>query len=83
VALLACGRNPDADRITIEAFQKHLVRELHDTGFEPAFGLMELQQRPLVAVMTFLEPEDQTDRLVLALSDRCFAAAYFRYHQLA
>jgi hypothetical protein len=83
VALLACGKNPDADRITFEAFQKHLVRELHDTGFEPAFGLMELKQRPLVAVMTFLEPEDEVDRLVLALCDRCFAAAFFRYHQLA
>src|SRR4051812_38913815 len=83
VALLATGVNPEADHITFDAFQKHLLRELHGTPFEAGFGLMEVQQRPLVAAMTFIEPDDKVDQLVLALADRCFAAAYFRYHHLA
>jgi hypothetical protein len=83
MGLLACGINPDADHVTLETFQKHLLRELRGTEYEPAFALMDLKQRPLVAVFSFLEPEDKTDQLVLALADRCFAAAYFRYHSLA
>jgi hypothetical protein len=82
VALLASGKNPDADHLTLDAFQKHLVRELHNTEFEPAFELMDLRPRPLVAVISFLEPTDKIDQLVLALADRCFAAAYFRYQNL-
>jgi hypothetical protein len=83
VGLLATGIEPDADTITFDAFQKHLLRELHGTPFEPAFALMEIKDRPLIATMTFLDPPDKTDQLVLALADRCFAAAYFRYHSLA
>src|SRR4051812_30262326 len=83
IGLLACGLDPDADHITFDVFQKHLLRELHGTEFEAGFGLMELKQRPLVAAMTFIEPEDKIDQLVLALADRCFAAAFFRYHHLA
>jgi hypothetical protein len=83
IGLLATGINPEADHITFDAFQKHLLRELHGTQFEAGFGLMELKQRPLVAAMTFIEPEDKIDQLVLALADRCFAAAFFRYHHLA
>jgi hypothetical protein len=82
VALLASGKNADADHLTLDAFQKHLVRELHNTQFEPAFELMDLRQRPLVAVISFLEPTDKIDQLVIALADRCFAAAYFRYQNL-
>ena len=26
--------------MTLETFQRHLLRELHDTGFEPAFALV-------------------------------------------
>jgi hypothetical protein len=37
----------------------------------------------VVVTVVFLQPEDQTDQLVLALGERCFGAAYFRYHNLA
>jgi hypothetical protein len=83
LALLAAGLSPDADRLTLDAFQTHLLRELHGTPFEAAFGLRELDQRPLVAVVGFLTPPEQVDQLLVALADRCFAAAYFRYLNLA
>ena len=83
LSLLATGLNPEADRLTLEAFQHHQLRELHDTGIEPAFHLMELTQRPLVATINFRDPDDPTARPVAALADRCFAASYFRFHQLA
>src|ERR1700709_121931 len=41
ISLLATGLNADADWLTLGAFQHHQLRELHDTGFEPAFHLME------------------------------------------
>ena len=82
-ALLASGINPDADRLTLEAFQKHLLRELHNTQHEPSFAMMEIKERPLVAVVPFEEPQCKTDQLLAALTDRCFAAAYFRYLNLA
>ena len=83
LSLLATGLNPDADRLTLEAFQRHLLREWHDTGFEPAFALLDLVERPLIATINFLSPGEQGDQILVALADRCFAAAYFRYHQLA
>jgi hypothetical protein len=83
LALLVSGINPEADRLTLEAFQKHQLRELHDTQFEPSFALMEIAQRPLVAVVPFAEPKEQIEQLATALADRCFAAAYFRYLNLA
>ena len=83
VALLCCGLSPEADRLTLEAFQTHLLRELHGTPFEPAFALLEIAQRPLVVVVPFLEPSNQVDQFLVALADRCFAAAFFRYHHLA
>jgi hypothetical protein len=84
LALLASGINPDADRLTLEAFQTHLLRELHGTPYEPAFGLREVGAgRPLVAVVAFAAPSEQTDQVLVALADRCFAAAYFRYLNLA
>ena len=83
LGLLVSGINAAADHLTLEAFQKHLLRELHDTEHEPSFALMEIPQRPLVAVVPFSEPSDPTDQLVTALADRCFAAAYFRYLNLA
>lgn len=82
LSLLASGKNPEADQITFNAFQSHLLRELRDTGFEPAFGLMELTQRPIVATINFASPKDQASQLVAALADRCFGASYFRYLQL-
>jgi hypothetical protein len=83
ISLLASGLDPNADHVTLEAFQHHLLREQHDTGVEPSFALMELKQRPVVATINFRSPEDQGDQLVAALSDRCFAASYFRYQNLA
>jgi hypothetical protein len=56
---------------------------LHDTGVEPSFALMDLEQRPVVATINFKSPEEHADQLVAALSDRCFAASYFRYQNLA
>lgn len=83
LAILASGMNPDADHLTLEAFQTHLLRELHGTPFEPAFGLREVADRPLVAIVAFAAPPDQVDQVLVALADRCFAAAYFRYLNLA
>lgn len=83
VSLLVSGLVPEADAITLAAFQRHLLSELHDTGYEPAFELMEIPERPLVATIGFNDPATEVDRMVLALADRCFAAAFFRYHGLA
>ena len=83
LGLLASGVNPEADRLTLDAFQKHLLRELHGTAFEPAFGLSDAPQRPLVAVVPFTAPHEPEEQLVVALADRCFAAAYFRTLNLA
>jgi hypothetical protein len=79
VSLLASGLSPDADALTLQVFQQHLVKELHDTGFEPAFSLLELLQRPLLATVMFQAPAEREDRVSIAVTDRCFAAAYFRY----
>jgi len=83
LAILASGINVEADHLTLEAFQTHLLRELHGTPYEPAFGLREVADRPLVAVVAFAAPPEQTDQVLVALADRCFAAAYFRYLNLA
>ena len=83
VSLLACGIERDADHITLEAFQKHLLRELRDTSYEPAFALMDLSERPLVATINFAAPAQPRDQMMVAIADRCFAAAYFRTHDLA
>ena len=83
LSLLATGIDPDADQITLGAFQSHLLHQLHDTGIEPAFALLNLPERPLVATVNFLSPPDEMDRFAVALADRCFAAVYFRYHHLA
>jgi len=83
VSLLASGLNLESDQITLQAFQRHLLTELRDTGYEPAFALLDLRQRPLVATVAFASPPDPYRQLLVALADRCFAAAYFRYLQLA
>ena len=83
VSLLASGVSENTDTLTLETFQRHLLRELHDSGFEPAFALIELKERPLSATFNFKTPDAQIDRLVTALADRCFAAAYFRFQGLA
>lgn len=83
LSLLAAGMDAEADHITLDTFQRHLLRELRDTGYEPAFGLMDLKQRPLIATINFASPQNPKDQLLTALSDRCFAAAYFRMLGLA
>ena len=83
LAILASGVNVEADHLTLEAFQTHLLRELHGTPYEPAFGLREVAERPLVAVVAFAAPSEPVEQVLVALADRCFAAAYFRYLNLA
>ncbi len=83
LSILASGKDASADHLTFEAFQLHLLRELHDTGVEPGFALMDLKVRPTIATVNFQSPENQGDQLVAALSDRCFAASYFRFQNLA
>ena len=61
----------------------HLVRELHDTGYEPAFDLMNISDRPLLASIHFRPPAQPQDQQLFALADRCFAASYFRKMGLA
>jgi hypothetical protein len=78
LSLIASGLDPDGDHLTLDAFQRHSFRELHDTGFEPSFDLIELKQRPLLATIGLIVPKNEQDRGVFALADRCFAAAYFR-----
>jgi hypothetical protein len=83
LALACSGLDPAADQITLQAYQNHLLHELHDTGYEPAFSLLDLKDRPLLATVNFLSPPDPADKLLVALADRCFAAAFFRYLSLA
>lgn len=83
VSLLASGVTESTDTVTLATFQRHLLRELRDTGYEPAFALVELTERPLSATFNFLTPQREVDRLVAALADRCFAASYFRFQGLA
>lgn len=83
LSLVLSGLKPDADLLTLAAFQQHMLRKLHDTGYEPAFSLLELNERPLAAIIDFHSPPDENERWLVALADRCFAAAYFRYLQLA
>jgi hypothetical protein len=83
LSLFASGKAAEADRLTFAAFQQHLLRELRDTPYEPAFALMDLEQRPLVATFNFTSPPELAPRAVTALADRCFAASYFRYQGLA
>ena len=72
ISLLASGQNPQADQLTLAAFQTHLLRELHDTGVEPSFALLDLKPRPVVATINFKSPDEQADQLIAALADRCF-----------
>lgn len=83
VSVLCSGISEDADRVTLQTLQVHLLRELRDTGYEPAFGLMELPERPLAATINFKSPSQPADQQLAALADRCFAASYFRFLGLA
>lgn len=82
LSLLASGKDAEADRITFGVFQRYLLQELHDTGYEPAFDLVELANRPMVATFNIFSPPEAADQMATALADRCFAASYFRYQGL-
>jgi hypothetical protein len=83
LSFVVCGRNAETDASTLGAFQRHLINELKDTGYEPGFGLLEIVERPLLATINFRSPDESPEQLRLALADRCFAAAYFRQQGLA
>jgi hypothetical protein len=83
ISMLASGLNADSDRLTLEAFQRFALQELHDSGFEPSFQLMGIPERPLLATVGLFPPAEPRDRWLFALADRCFAAAYFRRLGLA
>ena len=83
VSLACSGLDEDADRITLDAYQRHLLHELRDTGYEPAFSLIHLRERPLLATVSFATPAEPADKILVALADRCFAAAFFRFLSLA
>jgi len=83
LSLVASGLGPSGDTLTIQVFQQHLLHELHDTGSEPGFGLLDLHKRPLIATTLLIPPKSPEVQFRTALLDRCFGAAYFRYHGLA
>ena len=83
LSVLLCGTEPDRGADTLQPIQNYLLRELHDTGYEPAFDLMHIPERPLSATLNLRAPEERSDQLVFALADRCFAASYFRKMGLA
>lgn len=83
ISLLVAGLDPRGDAFTLQALQDRLVRQLHDTGHEPAFDLAALSERPLVASVHLRAPPAPDERAAFALADRAFAAAYFRCQGLA
>lgn len=83
LSVLASGISATSDRTTLDAIQSRIIRELHDSGVEPAFGFINLKERPLVATLTLADPSLSTNQVIVALADRCFAASYFRLLQLA
>ena len=83
VSIACSGLDEEADRITLQAYQRQLLLELRDTGYEPAFSLVHLRERPLLATINLATPEEDADKLLVALADRCFGAAFFRYLSLA
>lgn len=82
LSLLATGIDPQADDVTLNALQKHLLRELRDTPHEPAFSLLSIPQRPLLATLVFADPPTPRGQHLAAITDRCLAASFFRYHGL-
>ena len=77
VSVLAATEQTDAATFTV--LQQHLVRQLRQTRHEPAFDLLQIKQRPLLATITFSCPDEPGQQMVRALADRAFAAAYFRF----
>jgi hypothetical protein len=79
LSVLASGKDLRSDATTFAVLQQHLVLKLKQTPFEPAFDLVQLPQRPLVATMTFTTHGPAAEQQLQALADRSFAAAYFRF----
>jgi len=79
VSLSVLAARNDTDPATFTVLQQHLVRQLRQTPYEPAFDLIGLKQRPVLATITFVCNDDADHRMVRALADRTFAAAYFRH----
>jgi hypothetical protein len=82
LSILATGADPQSESATLDVLQKHIARQLLQTPFEPAFDLMQIQPRPLLATVTLATGGDACDHRIWALADRAFAAAYFRYFRL-
>jgi len=82
ITVLAGGQNDEQERSTIAVLQQKLIHELHGTPHEAAFSLIDLHQRPLAATINIRVSPPSTVAPIIALADRCFAAAYFRYLQL-
>ena len=59
------------------------VMDARKIRFEPSFDLVRLSDRPLLATIGLIMPEDKSQQWDFALADRCFAAAYFRKLGLA
>jgi len=78
LSLLASGLDSEADRLHARCVSEASPPRTARHGVEPAFALMDLKQRPLVATINFKSPQEPADQLLTALADRCFAAAYFR-----
>jgi hypothetical protein len=83
VSLACSGLDEEADRFVLQAYQRQLLSEFRDTELEPAFSLFHLRERPLLATINLMTPEHDADKLLVALADRCFGAAFFRYLSLA
>ena len=81
--VLLSGFDAEDDAVVCRAVQNRLVDELRDTGFEPGFDLIGLKERPLLASFDCATQLAAPQRAVLAVADRCFAAAYFRRLALA
>lgn len=79
ISVLASGKNDEFDSSTLGALQSHLTSALHGTEHEPAFSLVELTERPLVATINLASPVGDLPKQMAAVADRCFAASYFRY----
>lgn len=82
-SLMLTEAEPAHESISLDAFQKQVVRELHGTEHEASFAIRGLTQRPALISLSLHDPKNPADRAVAAVVDRCAAAAYFRYHHCA
>lgn len=83
LSILLTGQEPNQGTDTLQPVQQHLINELRNTEFEPAFDLLHISERPVSATLNVRAPDEAADQLLFALADRCFAASYFRKMGLA